>query len=86
MSCSWPCGIPRGSIIDFTYASANDAACEYLRLARADLEGARLLDLLPGQAGSGMLAMYARSVESGVPLALDDYAYPTRDVRRRASL
>ena len=25
----------------------------------------RLLDLLPGQAGTGMLAMYAASIESG---------------------
>jgi diguanylate cyclase (GGDEF)-like protein/PAS domain S-box-containing protein len=65
-----------GCIVDFTYESANDAACGYMRMPRADLEGARLLDLLPGQAGSGMLAMYADAVESGEPLSLDDYAYP----------
>ncbi len=65
-----------GRIVDFTYASANDAACTYMRMPREHLEGARLLDLLPGQAGSGMLAMYADAVESGEPLSLDDYAYP----------
>jgi diguanylate cyclase (GGDEF)-like protein/PAS domain S-box-containing protein len=38
--------------------------------------GMRLLDLLPGQAGSGMLAMYAAAVESGEALVLADYMYP----------
>jgi diguanylate cyclase (GGDEF)-like protein/PAS domain S-box-containing protein len=65
-----------GRIVDFMYTSVNDAACDYMRMPREDLEGARLLDLLPGQAGSGMLAMYAEAVESGEPLSLDDYAYP----------
>jgi diguanylate cyclase (GGDEF)-like protein/PAS domain S-box-containing protein len=65
-----------GRITDFIYESANDAACDYMRMSREQLEGARLLELLPGQAGSGMLAMYADAVESGRPLVLDDYAYP----------
>jgi diguanylate cyclase (GGDEF)-like protein/PAS domain S-box-containing protein len=64
------------TIIDFVYADVNDAACRYMRLDRTDLEGARLLDLLPGQAGSGMLKLYADAVDSGEPLVLDDYAYP----------
>ncbi len=38
--------------------------------------GAHLLDLLPGQAGTGMLKLYADAVESGEPLILHDYAYP----------
>ncbi len=63
-------------IVDFIYGTANDAACDYMQMTREDLEGARLLDLLPGQAGSGMLAMYADAVDSGEPLSLDDYAYP----------
>lgn len=65
-----------GSIVDFTYSSVNDAACDYMRMEHSELDGARLLDVLPGQAGSGMLAMYASAVESGEPLLLDDYAYP----------
>ncbi len=63
-------------IVDFVYADANDAACTYMQLPREELEGSRLLDLLPGQAGSGLLAMYAQSVDSCEPLILDDYAYP----------
>ena len=65
-----------GTIVDFEYAEANAAACDYLGMASEDLMGARLLDLLPGQSGSGMFDLYAQAVESGEPLALDDYAYP----------
>lgn len=65
-----------GAIVDFIFADANDAACEYNQVPREQLIGARLLDLLPGQAGSGMLAIFAAAVESGQPLILHDYAYP----------
>jgi diguanylate cyclase (GGDEF)-like protein/PAS domain S-box-containing protein len=65
-----------GAIVDFVYADANDAACQYLQTSPEDLLGSRLLDLLPGQAASGMLDMYAKAVTSGDPLVLDDYAYP----------
>jgi diguanylate cyclase (GGDEF)-like protein/PAS domain S-box-containing protein len=65
-----------GTIVDFIYADANDAACEYNQTPREELIGMRLLDLLPGQAGTGMLKLYADSVESGRPLVLHDYAYP----------
>lgn len=74
-----------GAVIDFEYADANTAACEYMGMAPGDLVGARLLDLLPGQAGSGMFALYAGAVESGDALVLDDYAYPheiVQDERR----
>lgn len=62
-------------IVDFEYAEANDAACEYMQMRREELVGSRLLDLLPGQAGAGMLQLYATAVETGQPLLLDDYAY-----------
>jgi diguanylate cyclase (GGDEF)-like protein/PAS domain S-box-containing protein len=64
-----------GKIIDFMYAEANQAAAEYMQMSRDELLGASLLRLLPGQAGSGMLAMYAHAVESGIPLRLNDYCY-----------
>ncbi len=65
-----------GAVMDFVYERVNPAACAYLQMAREDLEGARLLDLLPGQAGSGMLAMYVDALQTGEPLELDDYVYP----------
>ncbi len=66
----------RGEIVDFLYSDANQAACEYNQLSRKQLVGMRLLDLLPGHAGDGLLTMYADAVESGEPLILDDYCYP----------
>ncbi|MFM2437506.1 MAG: hypothetical protein RLZ55_317 [Actinomycetota bacterium] len=66
----------QGAIVDFIYADANDAACDYMHIPHGELVGARLLDLLPGQAGSGMLDLYAHALHEGVPLVLDDYAYP----------
>lgn len=65
-----------GTIIDFIYADANKAACEYMQMSWTELTGARLLALLPGQAASGMLKLYAAAVDSGEPLVLDDYPYP----------
>ena len=69
-----------GVIVDFIYVDANDAACEYNHTAREQLMGARLLELVPGQVGRGMLAVYAAAVESGQPLILHDYAYPNEIV------
>lgn len=64
-----------GHIVDFAYADANQAAADYMQMSPEDLRGSTVLQLLPGQAGSGMLALYAEAVETGVPLVLDDYAY-----------
>ncbi len=66
----------RGTIIDFLYVDANDAACEYNRISRDDLVGASLMDLLPGHKGTGLFAQYCHTVNTGEPLILDDYVYP----------
>lgn len=65
-----------GQIIDFVYEDANPAACEYNKTTFEELIGTRLLDLLPGHAGTGLLEMYRRVVVTGEPLVLDDYVYP----------
>lgn len=65
-----------GRIVDFIFADANDAACRYMELPRAELIGARLLDQLPGLQPSGTLELYAQAVYSGEPLELDNYTYP----------
>ncbi|MEI6621543.1 MAG: EAL domain-containing protein [Actinomycetes bacterium] len=64
-----------GAIVDFEYLDANPAACEYNRLSYDELVGARLMDLLPGHLGSGLLKMYADVVDSGRPLVLSDFSY-----------
>jgi diguanylate cyclase (GGDEF)-like protein/PAS domain S-box-containing protein len=65
----------RGVIIDFRYAYPNEAACRYDGLSRQELTGRQVLELLPGRAESGLLAMYAHVVETGEPLVLDGFTY-----------
>ena len=65
-----------GRIIDFIYEGANDAACAYNGVAREELLGRRLLELLPGQAAVGLLAIYAEVVDTGRPAVMDDFLYP----------
>jgi PAS domain S-box-containing protein len=65
-----------GCIVDFVYVDANRAACEYNRMSKEELIGRRLLGLLPGHAGSGLLEKYFHVVETGEPLILDDFVYP----------
>jgi diguanylate cyclase (GGDEF)-like protein/PAS domain S-box-containing protein len=65
------------TIVDFTFLDVNDAACSYNGVTRADLIGARLLDVLPGHVDNGLLSRYASLIETGIPLVLDDLPYAT---------
>ena len=65
----------RGDVVDFIYVDANQAACDYNRRSREGLIGARLLEVLPGHEGTGLLGMYARTVDSGQPIVLDAFPY-----------
>ena len=65
-----------GVIVDFEYSDANVAACLVNGLSREELIGRRILDLLPEHGPSGLLETYARVIETGVPLKLDDYPFP----------
>ena len=64
-------------IVDFVYLDANDVACRMNRRTRDALLGSCLLELLPSHRSSGLLADYAAVVETGEPLALDDFPYPS---------
>ena len=64
-----------GQITDFVYIDANPAACAYNRIDYEDLVGRRLLDLQPGNIGTGLLDQYRHVVETGEPLVLDDIVY-----------
>ncbi len=66
---------PDGQVADFVYDYANEAACAANRLAREDLVGHRLLEILPEHGPSGLLEAYARVVDTGRPLVLDDLEY-----------
>ncbi|MGZ6272762.1 MAG: GAF domain-containing protein [Candidatus Limnocylindrales bacterium] len=64
-----------GRIVDFIYEFANEAACVANHVGREELIGRRLLDLLPEHESAGLIELYARTVETGEPLVLDDLLY-----------
>ncbi len=64
-----------GRIVDFVYEFANEAACAANRTSSEDLLGHSLLGLLPEHESSGLIALYAHTVETGRPLILDDLDY-----------
>jgi diguanylate cyclase (GGDEF)-like protein/PAS domain S-box-containing protein len=65
-----------GTIVDFVYTEANDAACEYNQTPRDELVGSSLMQLLPGHEGTGLFDAYCNTVNTGEPLVLDDFVYP----------
>lgn len=65
-----------GAVVDFRFVDVNTAACTYFDKDRRDLIGHRLLEQLPGHAGTGLLADYAAVVDTGTPLVLDAFVYP----------
>jgi diguanylate cyclase (GGDEF)-like protein/PAS domain S-box-containing protein len=66
----------QGRIIDFLYADANEAACQYNKMERIQLVGRRLLELLPAHTSTGLLDLYRHTLESDEPLVLNDFVYP----------
>ena len=64
-----------GAIVDFVFLDANEAACAYNSRTRQEMIGARLMEILPGHAASGILADYAQVVETGEPIIVDALPY-----------
>jgi PAS domain S-box-containing protein len=64
-----------GKIVDFVYEFANEAACVYNHRTRDELIGRRLLEILPSHQASGLVELYAHTVETGEALVLDDLEY-----------
>jgi PAS domain S-box-containing protein len=67
-----------GGIVDFVYEYANEAACETNVLGREELVGMRMLGRVTQLAPVGLFDEYVTVVETGEPLALDDFAQPNR--------
>jgi diguanylate cyclase (GGDEF)-like protein/PAS domain S-box-containing protein len=70
------CRDANGTIVDFTYIEANQAACRYNLLSHEQLIGRTVMNLLPAHGATGLLAMYSQVVETGEALLLDDFVYP----------
>ena len=65
-----------GQIVNFAFADANPAACEYARRTHDELIKMRLPDLFQNVAQPGSLVYQCRRVvETGEPLMLDDVVY-----------
>jgi len=65
-----------GKIVDFLVTEANEAACGYNKLERANFVGRRLLELFPAHSPTGLLDLYIHAMESDEPLVLNEYPYP----------
>lgn len=75
-----------GHIVDFVCRDLNRAACEEVGLSRAELLGRTIIEVLPVFAESGLLDQYAKCVESGNPLILNDFGYLHFDEERRLDI
>ena len=61
-----------GTVVDFVYAFANDAACAVHGVAREELIGRRLLEFLPEARTSGLFEASVRVIKTGEPFSRDD--------------
>jgi serine phosphatase RsbU (regulator of sigma subunit) len=64
-----------GAVVDFTVEFANAAGGRLDKRAREELIGRRFTDLWPNVTSSGLMARHIQVIETGVPLALDDFSY-----------
>lgn len=67
-----------GHVVDFTFRDVNRAVLEYLHMERGDLVGRTLLDVMPNMGPAGLVTRYARCIETGDPVILDDFRYPSQ--------
>ena len=64
-----------GKITDFRINDANIAAAEYYRLERDSMLGRGLLEFLPSDSASALLAMARDAYESGEPLIVNNFPF-----------
>lgn len=71
-----------GHITDFTFLEVNPAACEALQRNRQHLVGDSLAGAWPGIESTTLLSRFIRCVESGEPVAVDDFEYFSQRYRQ----
>lgn len=69
---------PGGRVVDFVYRDLNRAALRQQGWSRADLLGRSVGETPSAVVSSGLLQFYVRCLDTGEPLALDDFAYEGR--------
>lgn len=65
-----------GEIVNFSFDEVNSTACEYLEAVRSDILGTLITDRMPGNESSALMRLYARAMETGEPLVVEDFFYP----------
>lgn len=76
----------QGRIFDFVCRDLNRAACEEVGLTRQDLLGRTAAETLPNFEASGLLEHYAKCLDGGEPLVLNDFRYEHFDQVRRLDI
>lgn len=66
-----------GQISDFTFLELNPAACVYLQRRRDELIGGSVKAAVPDIESSGLLTRLIDCVQTGKPVTVDDFEYPT---------
>lgn len=70
-----PARVPGDGISDFLITDANPAACHFLGLPREDFLGKRLRQIFPPVFAGKLLEAGHVTLESALPLVLDNFAY-----------
>ena len=65
-----------GTIVDFVFTDANEAAAAFNGLTREGLIGTRLLGQHPAAGTTSLFHDYVNAVETGKPIVRDDWTYP----------
>ncbi|MEI7781995.1 MAG: PAS domain S-box protein, partial [Planctomycetota bacterium] len=65
-----------GQVVDFVYADANPAACSAIGIDRDQFVGRRMLELHPAVETTGLLKMFAHTMDTGRPTAVDAFPFP----------
>lgn len=75
-----------GAVTDFIYVEANEPAVAYINVPYDTLIGARLLDLYPSSNETGLFHLYARTIDTGEPLEVNDFVLEGSDTQERRHL
>jgi PAS domain S-box-containing protein len=66
---------PAGEVVDFSYLSANRAACRDLQAAEGELVDHSVLERLPNLDTWGLLSRYKQCLADGEPIVLSDFPF-----------
>lgn len=67
-----------GQIVDFVVRAANQAAIADIGQSHRTLVGGRASALFPTEFGVRIISMVAEVLDTGAPLGIDEYLYPSR--------